>query len=86
MATVTTVVSTRGGELAELVANAAGAKLGGEESVGKDDAGAGVEGGTGGAVSRLGSLDDFDGIVVVGGDGTFFEVLKEVYGNFTRHM
>lgn len=75
--TSTTVIySTRRGEFAEIIANAGG----GANASGAVERANGAEGGdAGGApevdVSRVGSLDDLDGIVVVGGDGTFFEVL-----------
>lgn len=74
MVAATPIVSTRGGELAELIATAGVSEGCNRASVeATTDAGTGVRGGSRG-VSGLGSLDDFDGIVVVGGDGTFFEV------------
>lgn len=70
MVTATTVVSKRRGELAEVIANAKGGKSPGTE---KEDDGSGDVGAVPEA-AVLGSLDDFDGIVVIGGDGTLFEV------------
>lgn len=67
MTTVTVVFSTRRGELAEIITNA-----GDNSSSGDAARSASAGGGCGG--STAGSLDDLDGIVVVGGDGTFFEV------------
>ncbi len=74
----TAIFSSRGGELAELVTGAGGAACAPDAAVeegrgsGGDRQGQGRGQDAGG--SRVGSLDDFDGIVVVGGDGTFFEV------------
>lgn len=68
--TTTVIFSTRGGEFAEIIANAGGGTgAGGGAVQGANGVGGGGVGG-----SRVGSLDDLDGIVVVGGDGTFFEV------------
>lgn len=80
MASVTVIFSTRKGELAELITNA-GSPDGGD-AVAEAAKGAAAGGGAGGRVQgggaagarRVESLDDFDGIVVIGGDGTFFEV------------
>ncbi|CAM9303527.1 unnamed protein product [Ectocarpus fasciculatus] len=72
MTTVTVVFSTRRGELAEIITNA------GDNSSSGDAARSASAGGGGGG-STVGSLDDLDGIVVVGGDGTFFEVLQGMY-------
>ncbi|CAN0280242.1 unnamed protein product, partial [Ectocarpus sp. 12 AP-2014] len=66
MTTVTVVFSTRRGELAEIITNA------GDNS--STDGATGASAGRVGGRSNVGSLDDLDGIVVVGGDGTFFEV------------
>jgi len=73
----TVIFSSRRGELAELVTTAGGATCAPDAAVGEVQGSSGAEGGrqgqdAGGA--SVGSLDDFDGIVVVGGDGTFFEV------------
>eukprot|EP00903_Cladosiphon_okamuranus_P016711 g15404.t1 len=67
------IFSTRRGEFSEIITNAAAGGDGTNAS--------GAEGASGAAVSasRVGSLDDLDGIVVVGGDGTFFEVLQGMY-------
>lgn len=81
---VTVIFSTRRGELAELIKNANGDNSSTSTStnpgVGSDEAteprvdDGGANRGNPAGESRLGSLDGFDGIVVVGGDGTFFEV------------
>ncbi|CBN76438.1 Sphingosine kinase [Ectocarpus siliculosus] len=71
MTTANVVFSTRRGELAEIITNA------GDNS--STDATRGASAGGGGGGSTVGSLDDLDGIVVVGGDGTFFEVLQGMY-------
>lgn len=76
-ASTTAIFSTRRGELKDLIAKAGG---GGGASAsgaveGGSDAGGGGEATAGEGGSRVGRLEDFDGIVVVGGDGTFFEVL-----------
>lgn len=86
MSAITVIFSTRGGELAELIKGAGGSSGSTSASTdpGQGDANSNAatepEGGCGAgrggpaSDSRLGSLDGFDGIVVVGGDGTFFEV------------
>lgn len=82
MVSVAVVFSTRRGELAELVTRAGSSGEGGGAMAGGAKGGAAGGGGGGGggrgAVGPgrvlVGSLDDFDGIVVIGGDGTFFEV------------
>lgn len=66
-ARTTVIFSTRQGEFAEIITNAAGGG-GGTNASGV------VEGASGATGSRVCNLDDLDGIVVVGGDGTFFEV------------
>lgn len=81
MATFTAIISTRRGELAEVINNA-GAGGGNNDHAGSGhsttrprpaaDAG-GIEEAVGG-ISRIGNLDAYDGIVVVGGDGTLHEV------------
>ncbi|CAM9497312.1 unnamed protein product, partial [Hapterophycus canaliculatus] len=73
MAAVTVIFSTRRGELAELITNAGG------NAATEPGGNGGADRGEAAGESRLGSLDGFDGIVVVGGDGTFFEVLQGLY-------
>lgn len=75
-ATTTVIFSTRRGEMAELIANAGG---GPNSSVAVEGMSGAAGGGwlRGPGESRVGSLDDLDGIVVVGGDGTFFEVCNQ---------
>lgn len=69
----TVIFSTRGGEFAEVIANAGSGT--GASAPGAIQ-GANAAGGGRAEESRVGSLDDLDGIVVVGGDGTFFEVVE----------
>eukprot|EP00752_Nemacystus_decipiens_P001239 g1238.t1 len=72
----TVIFSTRRGEFQEIIASAGGAASSSAPSA--VEAANGTGGGGVGA-SRVGNLDDLDGIVVVGGDGTFFEVLQGMY-------
>lgn len=65
--------SSRPGELAELVTEAGSSGEGGGEDVATGSTGATAGGGREGE-PRLGSLDDYDGIITVGGDGTLHEV------------
>lgn len=105
MADVTSVISTRAGEIEDVVrlagreaemtsTQAGGLELGGgKEADSKGVTGDGAasakdaggspedeaEGAAGGRsrgdVIDVGPLDGFDGLVIVGGDGTFFEVM-----------
>lgn len=85
MTDITPVISTRGGELAEVVRYAGhhGAHIPEEKKDGNGGAGGlagrGRPGKRGESVVDVGSLDNFDGIVVVGGDGTLFEVGSLIY-------
>ena len=73
MSEITLVMSSRPGELAEVVTEAGSSGGGRGESVAPGSTDATAGGGRGGK-PRLGSLDDYDGIVTVGGDGTLHEV------------
>lgn len=70
MSKITLIVSSRPGELANVVTEAGIISGGQGQGVGSDA----TDGGERGGEPRLGSLDDFDGIVTVGGDGTLHEV------------
>eukprot|EP00904_Undaria_pinnatifida_P009066 jgi/Undpi1/528/HiC_scaffold_10.g03992.m1 len=75
MSKITLIVSSRPGELANVVTEAGIISGGQGQGVGSDA----TDGGERGGEPRLGSLDDFDGIVTVGGDGTLHEVLQGIY-------
>lgn len=73
-ATATVIFSTRRGELSEIIASAAGGGASPSSAAGGASGAGGGGGARGTDASRVGSLDVLDGIVVIGGDGTFFEV------------
>lgn len=72
---ITPVISTRAGELAEVVRYAGNRSDHTATSASGSGRNTGVGEGRGAeSVVDVGSLDNFDGIVVLGGDGTLFEV------------
>lgn len=73
MSKITLFKSSRPGELAEVVTEAGSSGEGRGEGVATGSTDATAGGGREGE-PRVGSLDDYDGIVTVGGDGTLHEV------------